>query len=179
MIWISGSRRRLRSSAETRANLLSLLVQIFVVVALLTADSRSFTEAFSMQMAASRPQGSAARPFEKKKVAVLGGGGYLGALTFGFLQRAASLYGTGIGNCRCIGATADTAVRLNGVLTKHFCLAQADESFIKLTDMSSIDMIASRLEGWDALILGSELFLQTRPVTGGTYEQTPNDKTYV
>lgn len=135
------------------------------------------TNAFSLQMTA-RPQGCAATPFEKKKVAVLGGGGYLGAVTFGFLQRAASLYGTGIGSCRCIGATADTAVRLNGVLGKNFCRAQADESFIKLTDLySSADMIASRLQGWDALILGSDLFVQERPITGGTYERTPNDKT--
>ena len=134
-------------------------------------------DAFSLEMIVRKPQGCAAKPFEKKKVAVLGGGGYLGAVTFGFLQRAASLYGTGIGNCRCIGATADTAVRLNRVLGKHFALAQADESFIKLTNLTSVDMIASRLEGWDALIMGTDLFIQTRPVTGGTFERTPNDKT--
>lgn len=122
------------------------------------------------------PKGSAATPAAKKKVAVLGGGGYLGAITFGFLQRAASLYGTGVGNCRCIGATSDTAVRMNRILSKNFCLAQADESFIKLTDLSSVESIQNRLEGWDAIIFGSDLFLQTRSVTANTYERTPNDK---
>lgn len=38
-----------------------------------------------------RPKGCAARPFEKKKVAIFGAGGYLGAVIFGFLQRASSL----------------------------------------------------------------------------------------
>lgn len=37
------------------------------------------------------PKGCAARPFEKKKVAIFGAGGYLGAVIFGFLQRASSL----------------------------------------------------------------------------------------
>lgn len=121
-------------------------------------------------------KGAAATPAIKKKIAVLGSGGYLGATTFGFLQRAASLYGTGIGNCRCIGATPDTSVRLNRILSKHFCLAQADESVIKLTDLTSVEAIASRLKGWDALILGSNLFLEQRPVASGTYERNPNDK---
>jgi hypothetical protein len=123
-------------------------------------------------------QGSAATPLAKKKVAVLGGGGYLGALTFGFLQRSASLHGTGIGAVRCIGATADTAVRMNRILSKHFCLAVADESFIKLTDLLDVDAIAQRLSGWDAIVLGSDLCFQTRSVTSGTYEKTPNDKAY-
>jgi len=148
-----------------------------ILLALILALLVLAGNAFSMQMAANSPKGCASRPFEKKNVAVFGAGGYLGAVTFGFVQRAASLYGTGIGKCRCIGATADTAVRLNGVLGKNFCLAQADESFIKLTDLSSVEMIASRLQGWDALVMGTELFVQSRPVTGGSYERTPNDKT--
>jgi hypothetical protein len=123
------------------------------------------------------PLGSAATPLRKVKVAILGAGGYLGACTFGFLQRASSLYGTGIGNCRCIGATADTALRLNRILGKTFCLAQADESLIKLTDLFSIEAIQNRLEGWDAVIFGNDMKLQMRAVTANTYERTPNDKT--
>lgn len=112
------------------------------------------------------------------QIAVLGGGGYLGAITFGFLQRAGSLYGTGIDrNCRCLGATGTTAVALNGMLSKHFILAQADESFIQLTDFSNIDNVVKNLQGIDALIMGTELTMETRPVTAGTYEKTPNDKT--
>ena len=37
------------------------------------------------------PKGCAAKPFEKKKIAVFGAGGYLGAVSFGFLQRASAL----------------------------------------------------------------------------------------
>lgn len=111
-------------------------------------------------------------------MAIVGGGGYTGALTFGFLQRACSLYETGVGRCRCLGATADTSIRLNRILSKHFCLAVADESFIKLTDLNSIDAIASRLEGWDALIVGNEWTVRKRPVTANTYERTPNDQTW-
>lgn len=134
---------------------------------------------FPMAMNVGSPKGSAATPYQKKKVVVVGSGGYLGAMTFGYLQRAASLYGTGIGSIRCIGATADTSVRLNRVLSKHFTLAQADESYIKLTDLSSVDAITNRLNGWDAIIFGTDLFVQPRSVTANTYEKSPNDKAYV
>lgn len=43
--------------------------------------------------------------------------------------------------------------------------------------MSAIDSIESRLDGFDAAILGTQYSLETRPVTGGSYEKTPNDKT--
>lgn len=125
-------------------------------------------------------KGSAAKPYEKKKVAVFGAGGYLGACMFGFLQRAGSLYGTGIagiGAPRSITATAVGSSNLNGVLGKNFILAQADESFVKLTDMSSLDSIRSRVSGFDAVILATRYTLETRPVTGGSYDRTPNDKT--
>ena len=155
----------------------AFLLFLLLIAGTGSSRRRTTTDALSNAIpSTASPKGSAAKPFEKKNIAVLGGGGYLGAVTFGFLQRAASLYGTGIGSCRCLGATADTAVRLNVVLGKHFCLAQADESVIKLTDLSSVEAIQNRLEGIDALILGSDLFLQKRPVTGGTYERTPNDK---
>ena len=101
-------------------------------------------------------------------------------MAFGFLQRAGSLWGTGLApGCRCLGATADTAQRLNRVLSKAFGLAVADESVIKLTNLQSdVSAIAERLQGWDALILGSDLGLCQRPVTANTYETSPNDKTY-
>ena len=121
--------------------------------------------------------GSAANPLQKQKIAVIGAGGTLGGLTFGFLQRCASLYGTGIGNVRAIGATAETAVRLNRILSKNFCLAVADESYIKLTDLQSAEAIANRLEGWDAIVFGTDVSLQTRSVTANTFEKSPNDKT--
>ena len=125
-------------------------------------------------------KGSAAKPYEKKKVAVFGAGGYLGACIYGFLQRAGSLYGTGIagvGAPRSITATAVGSSNLNGVLGKNFILAQADESFVKLTDMTSLDSIRSRVRGFDAAIMATRYTFETRPVTGGSYERTPNDKT--
>lgn len=165
----TGHRTRLRAARHCR---MRRQLVLNAVLLLLIACFGEGVRALS----AATPQGSAASPAAKKKIAVLGSGGYLGALTFGFLQRASSLFGTGMGNCRCIGATADTAVRLNRILGKHFCLAQADESFIKLTDLSSVESIQSRLEGWDAIVFGTDLFLQSRSVTANTYEKTPNDK---
>jgi hypothetical protein len=124
------------------------------------------------------PKGSAATPFQKKKIAVVGGGGYMGGLVFGFLQRACSLYGTGIGGFRCVGATADTAVRMNRVLGKNFCLAVADENNIKLTDMQSVDALQQSLQGFEAVIWGTDLSFLQRSVTAGTYDKSPNDKAF-
>lgn len=133
----------------------------------------------ALSMSLPKPKGSAAKPFEKQKVAVFGGGGYMGGLIFGFLQRASSLYGTGLQNVRAprvIAATGFGSIQLNGILSKHFILAQADESFIKLTDMTSQITIQERVEGMDAVILGTRYTLEQRPVASGTYEKSPNDK---
>jgi hypothetical protein len=83
-----------------------------------------------------------------------------------------------MGSVRAIGGTADTSIRLNRVLSKHFGLAAADESYVKLTDLMDGEAIQRRLEGWDALILGNDVSYQYRPVTGGTFEKSPNDKTF-
>jgi hypothetical protein len=139
--------------------------------------------AFSLSM--SKPstgvnKGAAAKPYEKQKVAVFGAGGYLGGCVYGFLQRAGSLYGTGIsgvgGGPRAIVATSAGSVSLNGILSKNFVLAQADESFVKLTDMANIDAVQSRLKNFDAAILATRFTLEPRPVTLGSYEKSPNDK---
>ena len=125
-------------------------------------------------------KGSAAKPFEKKTCVVFGAGGYLGACIYGFLQRASSLYGTGIQNIqspRAITATSAGSVALNKVLGKEFILAQADESFVKLTDMSSLDSIKSRVNGFDAAIMATSCTFEPRPVTPGSYETSPNSKT--
>jgi hypothetical protein len=102
----------------------------------------------------------------------------MGANVFGFLQRAGSLYGTGMSrNCRCIGACKETAAALNRVLGKNFVLAQADDSFVKLTNMESVESIEKSLDGYDAVILGNSLVVESRPVTSGTFETGPNSKT--
>lgn len=54
---------------------------------------------------------------------------------------------------------------------------KADESFVRLTNMASVDSIQSKLDGFDAAFLSTRYTLQTRPVTMGSYEKGPNDKT--
>jgi hypothetical protein len=116
-----------------------------------------------------------------KKVAVFGGGGYLGATVYGFLQRASSLYGTGLGGSsapRAICATSAGSEGLNRVLGNAFKLAFAGENMIRLTDMQSVDSIKERIMGMDAVVLGTVYQLEKRPVTANTYGKTPNDKTF-
>jgi hypothetical protein len=150
----------------------SNVVHVAVLATIFFQGGYNDVNAFSLQ----QPKGSAATPFQKKKIAVVGGGGYLGGLVFGFLQRACSLYGTGMGSVRCIGATSDTAVRMNRLLGKNFCLAVADEMNIKLTDLQSVDALQQSLEGFEAVIWGTEVSFLQRSVTAGTYDKSPNQK---
>lgn len=125
------------------------------------------------------PKGSAATPAFKKKVAVFGAGGYLGATIFGFLQRASSLYGTGLGGPstpRAICATGYGSVLLNKVLSQQFKLAYASEYMVTLTNMEDEKYIQRNLKNMDAAILGTNYVFETRPVTANTYEKGPNTK---
>ena len=161
------------------------LLALTIAVTINEGDSQcqAFSMAISMSMSTKSAlpnKGSAAKPFEKKKVAVFGAGGYLGGCVYGFLQRAGSLYGTGIagiGAPRAIVASASGSSSLNGVLSKNFVLAQADETYMRLTDMTSIDSIQSKINGFDAAILATRYSYEIKPVTGGTYGKGPNDKT--
>jgi hypothetical protein len=126
------------------------------------------------------PRGSAAVPLNKQKIAVFGAGGYLGSCIFGYLQRASNLYGTGMGGAaspRNLCATFLASQAMNKVLGKNFCLAYAGEQHVKLTDMTRVDAIAARLDGYSAVVMGTMYRLEQRPVTSGTYEKGPNDKT--
>eukprot|EP00559_Dactyliosolen_fragilissimus_P004417 CAMPEP_0184870138 /NCGR_PEP_ID=MMETSP0580-20130426/36597_1 /TAXON_ID=1118495 /ORGANISM="Dactyliosolen fragilissimus" /LENGTH=372 /DNA_ID=CAMNT_0027372077 /DNA_START=23 /DNA_END=1141 /DNA_ORIENTATION=- len=140
--------------------------------------SDRYPSLISMNM--NKPKGCAAIPFEKKKIAVFGAGGYLGATAFGFLQRASSLYGTGIAggssSPRCMAATAAASANLNKILGRSFNLAYAGEDLLRLTNMEDIDAIALRLKSIDAAILGTVCQLEVRPVTSNTYETSPNSK---
>lgn len=138
---------------------------------------------FSLMMSdVARPRGSGAFPANKQKVSVFGAAGYLGANCFGFIQRAGSIYGTGLGGVsfpRCVGATSFAAQCLNKVLLRNFKLAFAGEDSIFVTDMSDVNYITRRLKGTDAVILGTMYQLEKRPVTANTYEgKNPNAKTY-
>jgi len=126
-------------------------------------------------------KGCAAKPFEKKKIAVFGAGGYLGATVFGFLQRASSLYGTGIASISspcAICATGTGLEALNKVLLTSFTLAFAGEDLVRLVDATDSSHIGERLKGFDAAIIGTTYQLEKRAVTGNTYEKGPNDKAY-
>mmetsp|Transcript_1744 Transcript_1744/g.2423 ORF Transcript_1744/g.2423 Transcript_1744/m.2423 type:complete len:367 (-) Transcript_1744:115-1215(-) len=160
------------------------------VVSFLILFSASSATAFSLGMSSSmsmstrmvpRPRGAAATPAQKKKVAVFGSGGYMGATAFGFLQRASSLYGTGLGGVsspRSICATAAASAALNKVLSKNFVLSYAGEDMVRLTDMQDSNMIGQRLSGYKAVIMGTLYQLEELPVTGNSYETSPNDKTW-
>ena len=112
-----------------------------------------------------------------KQVAVFGSGGYLGAVLFGFLQRASSIYGTGLAAPRAMGASSITLSELNRVLGREFKLAFAGEDSCRLNDMADVEHIAARLKNMNAAVLGTMYQLETRAVTFGTYEKSPNDKT--
>jgi len=49
---------------------------------------------------------------------------------------------------------------------------------VALTNMKEIESIQRSLKGMDAAILGTSYQLEIRPVTGGSYEKSPNDKTF-
>jgi hypothetical protein len=163
--------------------MISIFTACFTALFLLLAVSTNNNGClgFSLTMSTSSiNKGSAAKPFEKKKIAVFGAGGYMGACVFGFLQRAGSLYGTGIagiGAPRAIVATASGSAGLNGVLSGNFVLAQAGETFIRPTDMMSAESIGSKIGGFDAAIVATRYCFKTVSVTSGTYGKGPNDKT--
>ena len=46
-----------------------------------------------------------------------------------------------------------------------------------LTNMADVQSIARSLRNIDAVIIGTKYQLEARPVTGNTYEKSPNDKT--
>lgn len=49
---------------------------------------------------------------------------------------------------------------------------------VRLVDTTNEDYIKDRLKTFDAAVLGTEYQLESRTVTGNTYENTPNDKTF-
>ncbi len=138
-------------------------------------------ESSSTLLMATGDLGSGFKPYEKKKIAVFGAGGYLSSHIYGFLQRAASIYGTGISDAssspRAICATAVGSESLNKNLLRSFKLAFAGENVIRLTNLQDVENIKARIQGYDAIVLGTVYQLAEKPVTANTYEKTPNDKT--
>lgn len=102
----------------------------------------------------------------------------MGGTIFGFIQRASSLYGTGLGGIRSICATPLGSVGLNKVLLRTFKLAFAGEDMVRLTDMQDAYAICRNLSGMNAAILGTIYQLEKKSVALNTYEKSPNDKTF-
>jgi hypothetical protein len=177
-----GTKEIVPNQYVTKIQSIERTCDVSTLFATTTTRRRSNTSSTTILYATPTMKGSGSNPIRnKKKIAVIGCGGYTGALIFGFLQRCSALsYQTGIVAPRCIGATADTSIRLNRFLSRHFCLAQADESYIQLTNLMNVQDIQKKLKGYDAIIFGIDnLFFQSRTVTGNTYEKSPNDKAYV
>ena len=106
----------------------------------------------------------------------MGTAGYAGAIAFGYLQRAANQYGSGIDHAALLGATAESVKKCNRVLAKSFLQAYAADDNVILTNLFSVDAIADWLQEYDALIMGTDLGVAVRDVTPGTYE-TRNEVT--
>ena len=159
---------------------ISWFTALILLLAVNTNGCLGFSSSGMTMSASSFNKGSAATPLDKKKIVVFGTGGYLGACAYGFLQRAGSLYGTGIsgvGAPRAIVATASGSKNLNSILSQNFALAQADESFIRPTDVMDAENIQAKINGFDAAIIGTRYCYKTLPVTMGTFAKGPNDKT--
>jgi hypothetical protein len=102
-------------------------------------------------------------------IAIAGTAGYMGAVTFGFCQRAATQFGTRIQHASAVGSTIETANQLNRVLAKSFLQTYADVENILIANLFSIEDIAGRLRNIDALVLGTDIGVAVRPVTPNTF----------
>jgi len=113
-------------------------------------------------------------------VAVFGAGGCLGGAIFGFLQRASSIFGTGLGGIntpKCICATGSSSKDLNRILYTSFKAAYAGEELFSLTNVKDEAYLVNSLKGNDAIIMGTSYQYEIRPITFGSFEKSPNDKT--
>ena len=160
---------------------MQLLAALLVGSSCLEVNALSLSSTSRSLSMSAKPKGCAAVPYNKKKVAVFGTGGYMGATIFGFIQRASSLYGTGLGGVstpRSICATPIGSDALNRVLGRTFKLAFAGEDMIRLTNMQDTDAISQRLKGINAAVLGTVYQMEKKSIALGSYEKSPNDKTY-
>jgi hypothetical protein len=141
-------------------------------------QQQSSSSSMMLSMMGGPKKGCGAKPYNKKKIAIFGIGGYMGATIFGFLQRASAIYGTGITSPRAICATPIGSEGLNKILGRSFKLAFAGEDMIRLTNMEQSDAICTSLKGMNGAILGTIYQLEQKSVALNTYEKTPNDKTF-
>ena len=105
------------------------------------------------------PLGTMMSPLDKKRVAVVGAGGDLGALIFGLLQRASALYECGLSTKlapRAVCATSFGSGALNSRLGSAFKLAVATEDKVALTDLGSAESMTRRVTNFDYIVTPTE-----------------------
>lgn len=166
----------------TRISALFLLVVMTVSSFSVRNESSSRVKSSSVFFASPQSDfGSSKTPYDKKKIAVFGTGGYWSAILYGFLQRASSIYGTGISSVnsspRAICATSVGSASLNKILSQNFKLAFCGENNIRLTNLQDVENIAVRVKGMEAVVMGTVYQLKQLPVTANSFEKSPNDKT--
>ena len=111
------------------------------------------TKIYKDTVAANNEPGSAAsRPINKQLVAVCGAGGDAGRFIFGYVQRAAQTFESGLKAPRALVGAARGSRALNACLSSSFVLAFADESLVQRCDFRDDDIIKKRLNGCSVVV---------------------------
>ena len=111
------------------------------------------TKIYKDTVAAGNEPGSAAsRPINKQLVAVCGAGGDAGRFIFGYVQRAAQTFESGLKAPRALVGAARGSRALNACLSSSFVLAFADESLVQRCDFRDDEIIKKRLNGCSVVV---------------------------
>ena len=111
------------------------------------------TKIYKDTVAANNEPGSAAaRPINKQLVAVCGAGGDAGRFIYGYVQRAAQTFESGLKAPRALVGAARGSRALNACLSSSFILAFADESLVQRCDFRDDEIIKKRLNGCSVVV---------------------------
>jgi hypothetical protein len=111
------------------------------------------TKIYKDTVAAGNEPGSAAeRPINKQLVAVCGAGGDAGRFIYGYVQRAAQTFESGLKAPRALVGAARGSRALNVCLGTSFILAYADESLVQRCDFRDDEIIKKRLNGCSVVV---------------------------
>ena len=111
------------------------------------------TKIYKDTVAAGNEPGSAAeRPINKRKVVVCGAGGEAGRFVFGYVQRAAQTFESGLTAPRALVGAARGSRALNVCLATSFILAYADESLVSRCDFRDDEIVKKRLDGCSMVV---------------------------
>ena len=111
------------------------------------------TKIYKDTVAANNEPGSAAeRPINKQLVAVCGAGGDAGRFIYGYVQRAAQTFESGLKAPRALVGAARGSRALNACLSSSFVLAFADESLVQRCDFRDDDIVKKRLNGCSVVV---------------------------